>query len=66
MDDGIEISYARGYVGDTGGQFDGVSSGQNLKDDRSARQLIEEAVRIAQSADYVIFIGGLNKSGHRD
>ena len=66
MGDGIEISYARGYVGDTGGQFDGVSSGQNLKDDRSARQLIEEAVRIAQSADYVIFIGGLNKSGHHD
>lgn len=66
IDDGIEISYARGYVGDTGGQFDGVSSGQNLKDDRSARQLIEEAVRIAQSADYVIFIGGLNKSGHQD
>lgn len=66
MADGIEISYARGYVGDTGGQFDGVSSGQNLKDDRSARQLIEEAVRIAQSADYVIFIGGLNKSGHQD
>ena len=64
--DGIEISYARGYVGDTGGQFDGVSSGQNPKDDRSARQLIEEAVRIAQSADYVIFIGGLNKSGHQD
>lgn len=64
--DGIEISYARGYVGDTGGQFDSVSSGQNLKDDRSARQLIEEAVRIAQSADYVIFIGGLNKSGHQD
>ena len=64
--DGIEISYARGYVGDTGGQFDGVSSGQNLKDDRSARQLIEEAVRIAQSADYVIFSGGLNKSGHQD
>ena len=66
MGDGIEISYARGYVGDTGGKFDGVSSGQNLKDDRSARQLIEEAVRIAQSADYVIFIGGLNKSGHQD
>lgn len=66
MGDGVEISYARGYVGDTGGQFDGVSSGQNLKDDRSARQLIEEAVRIAQSADYVIFIGGLNKSGHQD
>ena len=66
MGDGIEISYARGYVGDTGGQFDGVSSRQNLKDDRSARQLIEEAVRIAQSADYVIFIGGLNKSGHQD
>ena len=64
--DGIEISYARGYVGDTGGQFDGVSSGRNLKDDRSARQLIEEAVRIAQSADYVIFIGGLNKNGHQD
>ena len=61
-----EVVYARGYVGDASGEYNGVVSGQNLKDDRSARQLIEEAVRIAQSADYVIFIGGLNKSGHQD
>ena len=61
-----EVSYARGYVGDVSGEYDGVSSGQNLKDDRSADELIEEAVGKAASADYVIFVGGLNKSWQQD
>ena len=41
-------------------------TGQNLKDDRSPEELIAEAVKVAQDADYVIFIGGLNKSAGQD
>ena len=58
--------YARGYVGDVSGEYNGVVSGQNLKDGRSPEELIAEAVRVAGEADYVIFIGGLNKSAHQD
>ena len=61
-----EVVYARGYVGDASGEYNGVVSGQNLKDDRSPEELIAEAVRVAGEADCVIFIGGLNKSSHQD
>lgn len=61
-----EVVYARGYVGDASGEYNGVVSGQNLKDDRSPEELIAEAVRVAGEADYVIFIGGLNKSAYQD
>ena len=61
-----EVVYARGYVGDVSGEYNGVVSGQNLKDGRSPEELIAEAVRVAGEADYVIFIGGLNKSAHQD
>lgn len=61
-----EIVYARGYIGDAGGEYNGVVTGQNLKDDRTPRELTEEAVRVASDADYVIFIGGLNKSNGQD
>ncbi len=61
-----EIVYARGYVGDIGGSADGVSTGQDLKDTRSAEELIAEACTLAKNADYVIFFGGLNKSEHQD
>jgi len=61
-----EVSYARGYVGDAGGQYDGVSSGQNLAENRSSQELTDEACKMAASADVVIFIGGLNKSGGQD
>lgn len=61
-----EVIYARGYVGDVSGNYNGVSSGQDLKDDRSPEELIAEAVEVAKSADCVIFIGGLNKSNHQD
>ena len=59
-----EVVYARGYVGDVSGEYNGVVSGQ--KDGRSPEELIAEAVRVAGEADYVIFIGGLNKSAHQD
>lgn len=57
-----EVVYARGYVGDASGEYNGVVTGQNLKDDRTPEELIAEAVKEARDADYVIFIGGLNKS----
>lgn len=61
-----EVVYARGYVGDASGEYNGVVTGQNLKDERTPEELIEEAVRVARDADYVIFIGGLNKSTGQD
>ena len=64
--DKAEVVYARGYVGDATGEYNGVVTGQNLKDDRTPAELIAEAVKVAADADYVIFIGGLNKSNHQD
>ena len=64
--DKAEVIYARGYVGDTWGQFNGVTSGQNLSDKRSQQELIDEACQLAKSADMIIYFGGLNKSGGQD
>jgi len=61
-----EVIYARGYVGDPTGEYNGVTTGQNLKDDRSPEELIAEAVDVAKKADFVIFVGGLNKAAHQD
>ncbi len=61
-----EIVYARGYVGDTTGEYNGVVTGQNLTDSRSPQELIDEAVKVARDADVVLFFGGLNKSNHQD
>lgn len=64
--DKAEVVYARGYVGDPSGEYNGVKSGQNLEDNRSPEELMAEAVQVAKEADYVIFIGGLNKSTYQD
>ena len=64
--DGIEVDYARGYVGDVTGNYNGVTTGQNLDDKRSEAELIAEAVEKAKTADYVIMFGGLNKSAFQD
>lgn len=61
-----EVAFARGYVGDVTGNYNGVVTGQDLRDKRSPKRLIEEAVEMAQSADHVIFVGGLNKSDNQD
>lgn len=61
-----EVMYARGYVGDPTGEYNGVKTGQDLKDDRSEDELLAEALEAAKEADYVIFFGGLNKSNHQD
>ena len=64
--DGIEVDYARGYVGDVTGNYNGVTTYQNLEDKRSEAKLIAEAVEKAKTADYVIMFGGLNKSDFQD
>ena len=61
-----EVVYARGYVGDPTGEYNGVKTGQDLKDNRSEDELLAEALQVAKDADYVIFFGGLNKSNHQD
>ena len=61
-----EVDYARGYVGDVTGEYNGVVTGQDLSDSRSAEELIAEASEKAKRADYVIFFGGLNKSAEQD
>ena len=64
--DGIAVDYARGYVGDTGGSYNGVTTGQNLDDKRPADELVAEAVEKARHADCVVMFGGLNKSDYQD
>ncbi len=61
-----EVTYARGYVGDPGGEYNGVKSGQDLKDERSADVILNEAVELARKSDFVIFVGGLNKADYQD
>ena len=61
-----DVQFARGYVGDVGGEYNGVKSGQNLKDDRPTSELLNEAVALAKKSDVVIFVGGLNKSDYQD
>lgn len=62
----VVVDYARGYVGDVSGEYNGVTTGQKLKDNRSESKLIAEAVEKAKNADYVIVVGGLNKSDYQD
>lgn len=61
-----EVLFERGYVGDASGEYNGVSTGQDLSERRSPSQLIADACARAADADYVIFVGGLNKSDHQD
>ena len=61
-----EVVWERGYVGDTSTSYNLVDTGQDLTDNRSPQTLIAAAVAAAKDADYVIFVGGLNKSAHQD
>ena len=64
--DRAEILYARGYVGDANNVYNGVTSGQDLTEHRSAEELLKEAVFLSKTVDLVLFIGGLNKSDNQD
>lgn len=61
-----EVVYARGYVGGKATQQDGLSTGQDLTEKRSADELLAEAVQVAKDADFVLFVGGLNKDDGQD
>ncbi len=61
-----DVEYERGYVGDVTGAYNGVTTGQDLSEKRTADQLIADAVSKARTADYVIMFGGLNKSDYQD
>ena len=63
---GIECDYARGYVGDTVQSYNRVTVGRSIAEWRDATTLLNEAVEKARGADYVIFVGGLNKSDFQD
>lgn len=61
-----EIVYERAYVGEpklTGNYNYGL---YDLSDPRPAEQLLEDALTVVQDADYVIFVGGLNKNKNQD
>lgn len=64
--DDVEVIYERGYVGDISGSYNGVETGQDLRDIRSQEQLIADAVSQAEKADAVIYFGGLNRKEGQD
>lgn len=66
LGDKIKVEYARGYVGDTTGEYNGVVAKQSLYEPRPADELIAEAVAKAKEADCVVVFGGLNKSDYQD
>ncbi len=63
---GVAVDYQRGYVGDVTSEYNGVTMGADLTESRSAEELLSDAVKAAEGADYVIIFGGLNKSDHQD
>ena len=66
LGDKFRVEYARGYVGDTTGEYNGVVAKQKLYEPRTAGELLAEAVTKAKEADCVIMFGGLNKGDHQD
>ncbi|WP_245681384.1 glycoside hydrolase family 3 C-terminal domain-containing protein [Arcticibacter eurypsychrophilus] len=61
-----EVVYARGYIGEQPKAQDGLSTGDSITDNRSADQLMKEALTLAKGADFVIYVGGLNKNDKQD
>ena len=66
FDGKADVVWERGYVGDTTTVYNRVVTGQVLKESRSPQELLQDAVSAAKEADYVIYIGGLNKSFYQD
>ena len=59
--DAVEVMYARGYASPDPSKSV-MYTIPSLHTDCSSDELLDEAVRKAKSADYVVFVGGLNKS----
>ena len=66
FDGKADVVWERGYVGDITTDYNKVITGQDLSESRSAEQLIADAVAAARDAEYVLYIGGLNKSAGQD
>lgn len=60
-----EVVFARGYVGEKSKAQDGLKTG-DVEETRSSEELSREALEVAKTADFVIFIGGLNKNDGQD
>jgi len=60
-----EVVFARGYVGEKPKAQDGLNTGDAVET-RSSEELSKEALDVARNADFVIFIGGLNKNDGQD
>ncbi len=60
-----EVLFERGYVGEAAGSQDGLRTSLG-EEQRSAEQMLADAVAAAQDADYVLFVGGLNKAKNQD
>ena len=61
-----EIVYERAYVGEvklTGNYNYGL---YDLTDSRTPEKILEDALEAVKDADYVIFVGGLNKNKNQD
>ena len=61
-----EIVFERGYSSGAAQAQDGISAKFDLAENRSAEQMVSDAVAAARDADYVIVFGGLNKNNHQD
>jgi len=62
---GTEVVYERAYQGAP--TIKGYNYSQyDLTDSRSPQQMIQDALKAIEGADYVIFVGGLNKSKLQD
>lgn len=60
-----EIIYERAYLGTTNqGRYN--YSLYDISDPRTPGQMLSDALKAVKDADYVIFIGGLNKTEHLD
>ena len=66
FDGKASVVWERGYVGDTTTDYNKVVTGQDLSENRSASQLLADAVAAASDADCILYIGGLNKSSGQD
>lgn len=64
--DSIQIQYARGYESYGERKDDPMGKININTTGKTADELIKEAVEVAQQADYVIFVGGLNKNKKQD
>lgn len=60
-----QVSYERAYQGSPTGGYNAYGE-YDLTDPRSSEQLLKDAIEATKDADYVIFVGGLNKDDGQD